>query len=209
MATGHSYPRARVASNGPLRFHTDRADVVALLCVRQAAAGGTSRLVSSVAVHNEIQRRRPDLLKLLYGPYYRSRLGEESGGAQSVYPLPVFGLRDGKLTSHYSRTYVEAAQRLPQVPKMTTTQWEALDLLAEVAEQFCLEVRMEPGDLQFLNNHIVYHARAAYEDDQTSQRLLYRIWLSVANHRALPENHKILWGNVEAGELRGGIAQHT
>ena len=33
---------ARTLTNGGLRFHTDRTDVVGLLCVRQARAGGTS-----------------------------------------------------------------------------------------------------------------------------------------------------------------------
>src|SRR5262249_12258399 len=35
---------ARTLSNGALRFHTDRTDVVALLCVRQAAKGGVSMI---------------------------------------------------------------------------------------------------------------------------------------------------------------------
>ena len=43
---------ARTLSNGSLRFHTDRCDVVALFCVRQAARGGLSQLCSSPAVHN-------------------------------------------------------------------------------------------------------------------------------------------------------------
>jgi hypothetical protein len=43
---------ARTLSNGALRFHTDRCDVVALFCVRQAARGGLSQLCSSPALHN-------------------------------------------------------------------------------------------------------------------------------------------------------------
>jgi Taurine catabolism dioxygenase TauD, TfdA family len=43
---------ARTLTNGALRFHTDRTDVVGLLCVQQAEAGGVSRLCSSVAIHN-------------------------------------------------------------------------------------------------------------------------------------------------------------
>ncbi|HUL06708.1 MAG TPA: hypothetical protein VLV76_10275, partial [Candidatus Acidoferrum sp.] len=60
-----------------------------------AASGGLSEVASTPAVHNEILRRRPDLLELLYRPYPRSRLGEEQGGESMVYQLPVFGLRDG------------------------------------------------------------------------------------------------------------------
>jgi len=67
---------ARTLTNGQLRFHTDRTDVVGLLCVRQARAGGVSRLASSASVHNEMLRRRPDLDALLFQDIYRSRFGE-------------------------------------------------------------------------------------------------------------------------------------
>ena len=67
---------ARTLSNGPLRFHTDRCDVVGLLCARTARTGGVSKLASSVAVHDEMIRRRPDLAAVLYRDVYRSRFGE-------------------------------------------------------------------------------------------------------------------------------------
>jgi len=38
-------------------------------------------------------------------------------------------------------------------------------------------------------------------------RLLMRLWLSVPNSRALPEDHAILWGDVGGGRPHGGIAQ--
>ena len=111
--------RYKARSSGPLRFHTDRTDVVALLCVRQARAGGVSRVVSSVAIHDAILARRPDLHALLLQDYHRSREGEEAGGERRTYALPVWGIRDGRFTSQYSRTFVEAAQRLPGVPPLT------------------------------------------------------------------------------------------
>ncbi len=199
---------ARTVSNGLLRFHTDRTDVVGLLCAGQAEAGGLSKVASTVAVHNEILRRRPDLLELLYRPYPRSRLGEEKGGEDMVYMLPVFGLRAGRFTSHYSRTYIEAAQRLPAAPRLTPQQWEAIDLLGEVADARCYRMRLEPGDMQFLNNHVIYHARDAFSDDAAAGRVrrLFRLWLAMPNSRALPEDHAVLWGDVRAGALRGGIA---
>jgi hypothetical protein len=197
---------ARALSSGPLRFHTDRTDVVGLLCVDQASDGGLSKVASTVAIHNEILRRRPDLLELLYRPYPRTKLGEEKGGDEEVYLLPVFGVRDGRFTSHYSRTYIEASQKLAGAPRLTAQQDEALDLIAEVAEAFCYRMRLEPGDIQLLNNHVIYHARDAFTDDAGHKRRLYRLWLSVPNSRALPEDHAVLWGDVAAGALRGGIA---
>ncbi|MFQ5784964.1 MAG: TauD/TfdA family dioxygenase [Alphaproteobacteria bacterium] len=202
--------RARARSNGPLRFHTDRADVIALLCVRRPRAGGLSKIASSVAVHNEILARRPDLLELLYRDYYRSRQGEEAQGASRHYALPVFAVHEGHFTSQYSRTFVEAAQHIPGVPRLTPAQDEALDLLAEVAEELCIAAPFEPGDMQFLNNHVIYHARSAFEDgDDGRNRLLYRLWLSMPDSRPLPPGFEILWGRVEPGALRGGITQHS
>lgn len=200
---------ARTLSNGALRFHTDRCDVVALLCARQARAGGVSKLCSAVAIHNLMLARRPDLLELLFQDYYRSRLGEEAGGDRVAYALPVFGLRDGKFTSHYSRTYIESAQLIAGVPPLTAPQIEALDLLNALAEELCFEMTLAQGDIQFLNNHVIYHGRTPFEDDASAghDRLLYRLWLSMPNSRPLPERHDVLWGSIEPGAIRGGIGQ--
>ena len=102
------------------------------------------------------------MLALLYQPYPRSRLGEEQGGEGDVYDLPVFGVVAGRLTSHYSRTYIEAVEETPGVAALSPDQWAALDLLAEVADEIAMEMMLAPGDMQFLNNHVVYHAWTAY-----------------------------------------------
>jgi hypothetical protein len=202
--------RARARSTGPLRWHTDRCDVIALLCVRNAKAGGISKLTSIVTIYNEILRRRPDLLTLLCQDYWRARPADEDGIASTrAFALPVFGVQDGKLTCQYSRTYVEQAQEFPEVPRITPAQNEALDLLAEVAEETCLHSPFVPGDIQLLNNHVVFHGRTAYEDDSAShqERLLFRLWLSMPNSRRLPRGFDVLWGSTEPGAVRGGVVQ--
>jgi Taurine catabolism dioxygenase TauD, TfdA family len=200
---------ARTLSSGQLRLHTDRCDVVGLLCVRQASEGGGSKLASSPKVYNEILKRRPDLHALLCKPLPRSRFGEEAGGEHVAYDLPVFGVRDGLLTSHFSLTYIESAQLLPRVRKLTDAEHEAIQMLMDVAEEVSFEMRFAPGDIQLLNNHIVYHGRTAFKDDVSTgeNRLLMRLWLSVPNSRALPEDHAVLWGDVAGGKPHGGIAQ--
>ena len=200
---------ARTLSSGQLRFHTDRCDVVGLLCVRQASEGGVSKLASSATVYNEIRKRRPDLHALLCRPIPRSRFGEEAGGEHVAYELPVFGVKDGKLTSHFSLTYIENAQMLPNARKLGDAEYEAIQMLMDVAEEECFEMRFEPGDIQLLNNHVIYHGRTAFKDDASigQDRLLMRLWLSVPNSRALPDDHAILWGDVGAGKPHGGIAQ--
>lgn len=200
---------ARTLSNGRLRFHTDRTDAVALLCVRQARSGGVSKLCSSAAVYNAMLERRPDLAAALRAPIWRSRLGEESDRAEDVYPLPVFGIRDGKLSSHWSLTYVEAAQLVDFVPKLTSLQREAIEMLMALAEELRFEMTLEPGDVQFINSHVTYHGRTAFEDDASTghDRLLLRLWLAMPDSRALPDDHAVLWRDIRPGARRGGIAQ--
>jgi len=201
--------RNKARSAGPLRFHTDRCDVVSLLTVRKAKQGGLSKIVSAVSVSNEILKRRPDLHALLCQDYWRSRQGEESGGEKKVFPMPLFCLHDGKFTTQYSRTFVEAAQKLPDVPRMTAAQDEALDLHAEMCEELCFTMDMQPGDWQLLNNHVIYHGRTHYEDGDgpDQDRLLLRLWLATPNSRALPPSYVPIWGTTAPGVPRGGIAQ--
>ena len=158
---------------------------------------------------NEMLKRRPDLAALLFAPYHRSRHGEEAETAENVYPLPVFGVRDGRFTSHFSLTYIEAAQTVAGVPRLTDAQKEALDMLLALAKELALEMTFDPGDIQFLNSHVTYHGRTPFEDDKDAgrDRLLMRLWLAMPNSRALPEGHEVLWRSVDAGALRGGIAQ--
>src|SRR5499427_9748565 len=140
---------ARTLTNGSLRFHTDRTDVVGLLCVRQAMKGGVSTLASTPAIHNAILAKRPDLLDELFHDYSRSRSGEEGSGKDgssttraTAYPLPIFGVRDGKFTSHYSLTFIEAAQMAADIPKLTPAQKEAIDVLMATAQELCFEMTL-------------------------------------------------------------------
>lgn len=194
-------------TSSSLRFHTDRCDVVALLCARQCREGGESRIVSTPAIHNAMLERRPDLLEELFGPYHHSRQSEEVPGELPYYVNPVFAVHKGRFSSQYSRSYVESAQKFHATPRLRKEQEEALDLLAALADELCLQTRMEPGDIQLLNNHVTYHSRTAIVDHEETQkkRLVYRLWLSTPESRALPSGYEVLWGPTGAGALRGGV----
>ena len=195
-------------SAGALRFHTDKCDLLALLCVSNGISGGVSKIASSVTVHNEIARRRPDLLEVLYQPFWRMRPADEEGDRKDrLFAMPVFArASDGGFTSQYSRTYVNQAQEDPSVPRLTAAQNEAMDLMAEIAEETCLNAPFEPGDMQFLTQHVTYHGRTAFTDDRQSgaERVLLRIWLSTPFSRLLPDDCAVQWGDTRAGALRGG-----
>ena len=211
LENGVPSARARSRSTGPLRFHTDKCDLLALLCASNGISGGVSRVVSTIAIQDEIGRRRPDLLAVLYQDFWRKRpADEEDGTGDPVFPMPVFARGPtGAFTSQYSRTYVEMAAAVPGVPALTAAQIEAMDLLAEVADALCIEAPFAPGDIQILNQHTTYHGRTAYADGAAGQRVLMRIWLAPPNSRALPPGHVVQWGSVAPGALRGGARPGT
>jgi hypothetical protein len=194
-----------------LEFHSDRCDVVGLLCVRKAMSGGMSRIVSSAAIHNEILRRRPDLMGVFYDPELcHSWQGEEPPGYPRYYKRPIFGFRDGHFTGMFSPAYTRFAQEFPEVPRLTERQQEALDLYTKLADELALDMHFEPGDIQLLNNHLIYHGRTEFKDypEVDRKRLLLRLWLSVPCSRPLPQGYEVIYGANEAGAVRGGVPCH-
>src|SRR5690606_21793449 len=115
----------------------------------------------------------------------------------------------GKLTSHFSLTYIKNAQMLPAVRTPSDAERAAIRLLVAVAEAGAFELRVAPPDPPLLNNHAGYHARPALTADAGSgqARLPAPLGLAMPNARALPGHHAVLWRDVEAGRARGGIAQ--
>ena len=190
-----------------LQFHSDRCDVVGLLCVRKAKTGGASRIVSSAAMHNEILRRRPDLMETYYENWVHSWQGEQPPGSGRTYLRPIFGFRDGFFTGMFSPAYTQFAQDFPEVPRHTPKQIEALALYTQLAEELALDMHFEPGDIQLLNNHVIYHGRTRYEDfpEEDRKRLLLRLWLSTPDARPLPYGYEEVFGNIERGLVRGGV----
>jgi Taurine catabolism dioxygenase TauD, TfdA family len=93
------------------------------------------------------------------------------------------------------------------VPRLTRGQEEALDLFGVLAEELALDMAFEPGDIQLLNNHLIYHARTRYDDhrEQDRKRRLLRLWLAVPGSRPLPAGYELLFGSIEAGTVRGGV----
>ncbi len=189
-------------------FHIDRCDVVALLCLRRAKSGGLSAIASSMAVHNVMAERRPDLLERLFQPFPVDRRGEVPEGKAPFYEAPVFNEHDGLLSVLYSRLHIGSAQRFPEARRLLPEDIEALDMFAELAgdPELRLDMTFMPGDIQFLHNHTILHARTAYEDwlDTERKRHLLRLWLAPEGARALPPVFAEAYGGITIGD-RGGI----
>jgi hypothetical protein len=194
-------------------YHTDSCDVVALLCLQPAMSGGLSSLVSSVTIHNEMQRRRPDLLEALFEPIETDRRGEVPAGQKPYFSIPVFNWHAGLLSAIYQRQYIESARRFPEVQLLTARQISALDLFDELANDPTLGMQMEfqAGDIQLVHNHTILHDRTSFEDwpETERKRHLLRLWLAPAGARALPEVYAERFGSVTAGDRGGVVVEGT
>lgn len=189
-------------------FHTDSADVVALLCIRDAREGGRSLLVSAVSIFNRMLSERPDLLKLLFDPIATDRRGEIPDGAKPYMEIPVFSWHAGQLTVFYQRQYIDSAQRFDGVLRLTDAHIEALDMFDALANDPNLNISMQlvPGDMQFVYNHSQLHDRTGFIDwpDPAKRRHLLRLWLSLPGDRELPPCFAQRYGSIKIGN-RGGI----
>ena len=84
---------ARTLTNGSLRFHTDRTDVVGLLCVRQASE--RRRQHARLDARHPQRHSRPSALTCSTRcslDYWRSRFGEEGTGKDGAKHHPSNGL---------------------------------------------------------------------------------------------------------------------
>ncbi|WP_165943333.1 TauD/TfdA family dioxygenase [Roseicella aquatilis] len=172
-----------------LDFHTDRCDLVGLLCQRRARAGGLSSVVSTMAVHNEILRTRPDLLPILYRGFpYAEREAADNPDGVTPHPIPVFSRHAGVLSCRFIRNPIETGARRRGVP-LTAPEWEALELMSSLSarEDLRLDMMLEPGDMQFCNNYVTTHARTEFEDwpEPERRRLMVRLWLTMQPRRPL------------------------
>lgn len=202
-------PNARIyQTNARQSFHTDSADVVGLLCLREAMEGGDSLLVSALTIYNRMRATSPDLLALLFDPIATDRRGEVPEGMAPYMTIPPLSWHAGFLTVFYQRQYIDSAQRFEGAMRLTPAHVAALDRFDALANDPAVHLRMRlrPGDMQFVYNHAQLHDRTAFADwpEPGRRRHLLRLWLSLEGDRPLPEVFRQRYGSIEIGR-RGGI----
>jgi hypothetical protein len=161
-----------------LMFHTDRCDIVGLLCVRPAKTGGLSSIVSSTRVYNEIVTNHPEYVQPLINGYIH--LNVEEGGDLSTYRVPVFSIHNGVVSCRILRNTIENARKMGYA-KYDDVETAALAYMDELVnrEDMRLDMMLQRGDMQFINNYTTLHARTEFEDfaEPERRRLMVRLWL--------------------------------
>ncbi|GAB4822232.1 hypothetical protein N2152v2_009278 [Parachlorella kessleri] len=195
-------PNTRLyATSAAQPYHNDAEDIVALLCLKNAKEGGLSSWTSSISVHNDIVRTRPDLAEVLAGPWYFDRKGEIPEGKKPFFEIPVFNYHKGYLSVNYSDNYYFLSQRHDEVPRLTPAHLEAIKLFNELAasDELRMSYMLQPGDIQILSNHTQLHHREGFTDweEPEKKRHLLRLWLEPEDSRPLPHYYEDLKGGIK------------
>ncbi|MGW7824859.1 TauD/TfdA family dioxygenase [Streptomyces puniciscabiei] len=182
-------------SNGPaspmpltraaLPFHTAECDLLGLLCRRPARSGGRTLLASAAAVHNAVLDTRPDLAGHLYRSHLFDRQEERAPGEEAYLASPLVTRHGDRPSMRYDRARLSNAAHSARdggPDGARAADRELYDLIETTAASPAvrLELDLRPGDLLLLDNHVVLHARSAYEDFDAPEhrRHLLRMWLA-------------------------------
>ena len=92
----------------------------------------------------------------------------------------------GKLFTAHGRHYIDTARDYDSsIRGLSSAQIELLDLYDSFLHdpRFALDMAFRPGDIQFLDNYSVMHARTGYVDwpEPARRRELLRMWLVLAD----------------------------
>ncbi|EXJ93768.1 hypothetical protein A1O1_02161 [Capronia coronata CBS 617.96] len=187
-------------------FHTDSGDIVSLFALSTAANGGRSRLASTWRVYNELAATRPDLIETLSQDWIADNFGRPG---QPFTARPLLYFQPATLDSpervilQYARrtfTGFGALPRSKEIPPITEAQAEALDALHFLGEKFNVGLDFRKGDIQYVNNLAVFHARDGFEDSPEQQRHLIRLWLRDPEYAwHMPDALKPRWAQLYDG----------
>jgi hypothetical protein len=166
-------------TNKFLKYHTDRSDIVGLLCLRKAKAGGESSITSSMSIFNAMLENHPDTMPALTRGYLHGHA--EDVKFDEPFRFPIFHIQDGVLSCRLNRGSLERAHVRAGQP-LSVAEAQALvafDFYAEHPD-FRLDMLLLEGDIQFVNNYRVVHSRKAFEDGprKEQQRHMVRLWLN-------------------------------
>lgn len=174
-------------------FHTDSTDadlmpgLVALFCLRTAQSGGHNRLVNTLTAYQHLLHTQPDVLRRLCQHFIRDKIIVNEVGTRSEqdrlrnsFPVFEWGRWYPGLTCRYMRYWIEAGHTKAGVP-LTDVDRFALDHFETVMnrDDLTYELKLQPGDMLFLNNHLIAHDRTEYVDweDPEKKRHLVRMWV--------------------------------
>ncbi|CAI9627286.1 hypothetical protein GT037_004314 [Alternaria burnsii] len=166
---------------GPLGFHcdVDGGDIVAMFAQNVAESGGMQLVTSFWKMYNELASTSPDVIRQLSDPLPWEQKDGETGepfvGYRSVIACP-----EGMAQVAFVRSILLGSDFVPRssdTPRLSDEQKSAVDLMCEAASRHAVKLEQKRGDILFLNNLAILHAREAYEDSESKSRHVLRLYI--------------------------------
>lgn len=180
------YGVRRSVTNLEQEFHTDGSfasvtpEIIGLGCLQDAATGGMSRLASLVTVHNDLLAKHVDELARLHSPFWWDRQAEHAPDEPPASWLPVFSWEDGRMRVRYYDDYIRNGYK-HMGAEIDDAGLKALSVMKMAVESpdNWVELRLQPGQIEYTNNLLIAHGRTAFRDegDHSHARHLLRFWL--------------------------------
>ena len=98
-------------------------------------------------------------------------------------------------------------ERFDEVPRKSELQREAIAAVQEIAAEQHLSMDFRQGDMQFINNYVIFHSRTGYQEfpEPERKRHLLRLWLKCMDGRPLPNCFYDRHGHPGTVDRPGGI----
>ncbi|KAI2470805.1 Clavaminate synthase-like protein [Annulohypoxylon bovei var. microspora] len=188
--------RHGIHTNDRLPFHNDMGCEVLAIQVRdRAEAGGHTCVASMTAIYNDLQQSNPWVLHALARHDWPIQTSTRRAAPFVLCPLLEY-YADNLIISMDPARIGPHPARNGSIPQLTAEQQEALAVLQNVAQKHQMRLETQPGDIVFLNNLGLLHARESYQDGASSSRHLVRLWLRNARLGwAIPPSMEMPWDN--------------
>ncbi|KAI0543509.1 hypothetical protein F4679DRAFT_590419 [Xylaria curta] len=174
----NSQKGASKSSNKATAFHAEfYCDILAFYVQQEPAGGGMMKLASSWQVYNNLCQTRPEVVKKLMLPDWKF---ESRGELFPACTRPLLFLEDGKAILNYSRRPLlgtHTRKTGDMVGNLTPDQALALMAVQDAATQACVCIPPTKGNMMFINNLGMLHARDKFRDDSEHARHIARLWL--------------------------------
>jgi hypothetical protein len=182
-----------------LAWHCDMgADILALHARSLAETGGNTFVASSWTIYKELVASYPEALEALRDSSWPIQV---SGNPPRYITAPLLYVSEdkvlisvdpGRLGLHpaTAKTGHESC-----IPALSPSQLNSLEVLSALASkyQYCLDV--EQGDMVFINNLSLLHARSSYVDSKDRPgRHFVRLWLRNSKLAwTIPQSMRVPW----------------
>ncbi|KAH7090432.1 hypothetical protein FB567DRAFT_558668 [Paraphoma chrysanthemicola] len=166
-------------------FHSDRfsGDVLALHVRNDGGvgSGGEQFVTSFWSIYNELLENDPEVLEIMAEPDWPFELKQKDKAPYLEYGPTLFFSKGKPMCQLVKAPLLGTPliHRDPSMPVVSDKQLHAMHTVEALAKRFCTKLDRKQGDIQFINNLSIMHARAAYtgSNGKPSARHLLRMFL--------------------------------